>query len=183
MHVGKRYHLPVVAMVETMKSSPNEVLLQAQCTALPGVSKQVCVAHVIVGQGLIHSCTIVGETGMLLLHQRAAYEALVQCGDLEWQVLPAPVTPFSTGVRHKATGTLGHPPEHAGSADTLGGCIPILRVCPLPRETLATFPHGSRIALVLIDGKRSITTIAQLLHKTPQEIRHLFEHLPHLIKL
>jgi hypothetical protein len=176
--VTKQYRLPLIAMVETMKSSPTCVLLQAQLASLPEISKQACVAHVLVGQGILHTCRIVGATGNLLLHQRAAYEALIRYGDVDWLVLPAPFYTVGQSNGRSVTKALG---STANPIDT--GNVPTLRVSPLPREILDQVPRGLRIALVLVDGKRSIAEIAQVLRKTPHEIQHIFVQVPHLVKL
>ncbi|MGH2508291.1 MAG: hypothetical protein ACRDHZ_12945, partial [Ktedonobacteraceae bacterium] len=115
--MAKQYRLPLIAMVETMKSSSPCVLLQAQLVSLPGISKQACVAHVIVGQGVVHACRIAGATGSLLLEQQQAYEVLARCGDVDWLVFPAPGSPafaLASDARSKgaAPGTLGRMPEH-----------------------------------------------------------------------
>jgi hypothetical protein len=85
-----RFVLPLVAVAETMRTSPEVVVLQARLSSLPGISKQACLAQVIVGQGRIHSCTISTLTGTLLREQKEAYHVLEQQGDLEWTLLPHP---------------------------------------------------------------------------------------------
>lgn len=177
----KQYRLPFIAMVETMKSSPTCVLLQAQLVSLPDIPKQACVAHVLVGQGVLHTCRIIGATGGLLLQQREAYEALTRCGDVDWLVLPAPPSATGTvgqGNGRSVTKALGS----TSNAPNMGN-VPTLRVSPLPREILEQIPRGLRIALVLVDGRRSIAEIAQVLKKTPHEIQQIFAQMPHLVKL
>ncbi|MGH2506177.1 MAG: hypothetical protein ACRDHZ_01955 [Ktedonobacteraceae bacterium] len=175
---SKRYCLPLMALVETMRSSPHHVVLQTQLATLPGVSKRSCVAQVLLGQGAVHTCTIWGEAGTVLVQQQAAYEALARCGDLEWEMVATPVTTRTAERQYGASviGTSGEPEMREEPWS-----IPTLRVTPLPRDVLAAFPHGSRIALVLIDGKRSMAEIAHLLNKTPQEIQQIFAQMPNLV--
>lgn len=173
---GKRYCLPVQAMVKSMCSSPRLVLLQAHVTDLPGVSRQQCLAHVVVGQGCLHSCTILGLAGSILLQAREAYEALIRCGDLEWVVITAPP------LDQPAQAVSGRSPVSSAPAGTPWD-VPTLRVRPVPREIFAALPYLSRITLALVDGKRSLAEIAHLLNKTPQEIWQILADLQDVVHL
>lgn len=62
-------------------------------------------------------------------------------------------------------------------------CIPRPRVTPLPREILASLPHAYRAVLMLVDGKRSLDEIAQLLHKMPQDVQQLLARLPKFVQM
>jgi hypothetical protein len=170
----KQYRLPIGAMVEIMKYSPDKVLLQAHLASLASLSKQVCFAHVVLEQGGLHSCTIMEKTGRVLLQQQDAYDALVHCGDLNWRVVR---TPSVQDLRHgrPVTSTLG-------SLESTLWHIPTLRVNPVPRETLLALPHAQRVALVLVDGKRSVAVIAQLLTTSPQKIEQTLAALRHLVQ-
>lgn len=60
--------------------------------------------------------------------------------------------------------------------------IPTLRVNPLPKEILASLSRSRRMALVLVDGKRSIDDIAQLLAKSPSDVQEMLAVLRHLVQ-
>lgn len=257
--MGKRYCLPLVAMVEITRSSPNCVLLQSQLASLPGVSKRKCVAQVILGQGVIHTCTIREEAGRVLAEQQKAYDALARCGDLHWEVVPAPDVVSSSGYLNSVsassiTSSSGSPntapssdnvppsgypntapnfgnvppsgypntapnfgnvpssgypsmgpnfgnvpssgypntaPHSGGWGRTPGishmpvtpWSVPRPRVTPIPREILAPLPHAYRAVLMLVDGKRSLEEIAQLLNKAPQEIQQILVNLPDIVQM
>ncbi len=192
MQGGTRYCLPLVAMVEIMRSSPSRVLIQAQLASLSGVSKWECLAQVVLDQGAVCVCTITGAMGAVLLQEQAAYEALGHGGDLDWEVVSTPVSALPSGhLRTRsvtdASGTPEIPeiPEIPEMPAIQGApwSIPTLRVTPLPRALLASLPHAFRIALVLVDGKRSVAEIAQLLHKTPHDIQQLFTSLQNIVRI
>ncbi len=171
--MDKHYLLPVAAVVETMKDLPDVVMLQAQLSSLPGLSKEACLAQIILGQGQVSSCKIIAtRTGIVLREQQEAYHALERCGDVTWHVRPAPS--LHPPVRPQAT----LPP----TSGTFPAQIPSLRVSRLSPEILAPLSHPYRRVLGLVDGKRSIEDIARLLNKTPQEIQQMLAALPHLIQ-
>lgn len=173
--MDKHYLLPVLAVVETMKMSPNVVMLQAQLLSLPSVSKEVCLAQIILGQGRVHSCTITtAKTGTVLREQQEAYHALEQCGDLNWSVLPAPS--LYASASQKTT------PPHMGVSDQYISNIPFLRVKSLTPEVLAPLSLPYRRVLMLVDGKRSIEEIARLLNREQQEVQQILAALRHLIQ-
>jgi len=173
--VDKRYLLPIVAVVETMKWSPEVVLLQAQLPSLPGVSKDACLVSLIIGQGHMYSCTITAtRTGTVLREREAAYHAVEQCGDLEWSVGPAP--------RFPAPASQKGVPVQPNTAGTFASPIPSLRVPALTNEILQPLAHPYQRVLRLVDGRRSVADIARLLGKQPQEIQQMLAAMPHLIQ-
>jgi hypothetical protein len=173
--VDKHYLLPVVAVVETMKELPDVVMLQAHLPSLPGVSKDACLAQIILGQGQVYSCKIiVTKTGIVLREQQEAYHALERCGDVNWSLRPAPS--LHALVRPPAT------PPPITTYRTFPAQIPSLRVSRLSPEILAPLSHPYQRVLRLIDGRRSIEDIAHLLNKEPQEIQQMLTSLPHLIQ-
>jgi hypothetical protein len=173
--VDKHYLLPVVAVVETMKESPDMLLLQAHLPSLPGISKDACLAQVILGQGRLASCTITStKTGAVLRAAQEAYQALERCGDLEWSVHPAPSL---------------HPPAQQQArvsprnvSGRLSVKAPSLRVSQLSPEILEPLSNPYRRVLLLVDGRRSIEEIAYLLNREPYEIEQMLASLPHLIQ-
>jgi hypothetical protein len=173
--VNKHYLLPVLAVVETMKILPEIVMLQAHLPLLPGVSKEPCLAQIILGQGHVSSCKITTtKTGAVLLQQQEAYHALERCGDLEWSVLPAPF--LSPSASQKAA------LPRIGASGQYPSKVPSLSVKALTPEILASLSSPYRRVLALVDGKRSIEEIARLLNKTPQEVQQMLTTLPHLIQ-
>ncbi len=172
--MDKHYLLPVVAVVETMKESPDMLLLQAQLPSLPGVAKDACFAQIILGQGRLFSCTITStKTGTVLRAAQEAYHALERCGDLDWSVLPAPSL---------------HPPAQQPTrvsprnvSGRLSVKAPSLRVPQLSPEILEPLSNPYRRVLLLVDGRRSIEEIAYLLNREPYEIEQMLAALPHLI--
>jgi hypothetical protein len=158
-----------------MKVLPDMVMLQAHLSSLPGVSKEACLAQIILGQGHVWDCQITAtRTDTVLLTQKEAYHALERCGDVTWRVRPAPVS--HALVRPQAT----RPP--IAPSGTVSAKIPSLRVSRLSSEILAPLSHPYQRVLRLIDGKRSIEDIARLLGKQPQEIQQMLAAMPHLIQ-
>lgn len=175
MQVGKHYLLPVVAVIETMKASPDLVVLHSQVAALPGMTKNACVAQIVLGQGKVYACTITTATGSVLLQQQEAYRVLERCGDLSWSVTLA--TPsLSTHSRQQEI------PPGRGMDGRMSSMIPSLRVNTLAPETLASFSHAYRQVLVLVDGKRSIEEIARLLARPADTVHHMLVALAHLVQ-
>ncbi|HEU5382850.1 MAG TPA: hypothetical protein VFV38_46170 [Ktedonobacteraceae bacterium] len=174
----KCYRLPVQAMLAVVQSSAQRVLLLAQPPSLPGISKRGCVVHLVLGQGAVCSCQITDAVGTVLAQDQEAYQVLLQCGDLQWQVMalhehtPTSASRVSgSGFREKIPQNVSVPPS-----------IPTLRVSPLPPETLASFSHRYRMLLVLVDGKRSIAEIARLLSKSPADIQQMLATVRHLVQ-
>lgn len=162
-----------MAVVETMKALPDVVMLRARLSSLPGVSKDACLAQIILGQGQLSSCTITAaRTGNVFLKDQEAYHALERCGDLNWSVLPAP--PLYASMRQKAT----LPPMDG----MLPAKIPTLLVATLRPEILEPLSNPYRRVLLLVDGRRSTEDIARLLNKEAQEIQQMLAALPHLIR-
>jgi hypothetical protein len=173
--VDKRYLLPIVAVVETMKRSPEVVMLQAHLPSLPSVSKDACLVSLIIGQGHMYSCTITAtRTGTVLREQEVAYHTVEQCGDLEWSVGPAPRFPTSASQK-----SVPSQPKVSGKFVLP---IPSLRVPALTNEILQPLAHPYQRVLRLVDGRRSVADIARLLGRQPQEIQQMLAAMPHLIQ-
>jgi hypothetical protein len=165
------YHLPVLAVVEAMKWSSEVVGIQSHLPSLPGVSKDACLAQILLGQGHVHSCTITAKTGAtLLLQQQEALSTLERCGDLDWSVFPLPTTTSKKDTQ-----------VWFGSSGQLLSNIPSLRSKELTIETLNSLSHPYRRVMMLIDGKRPIEEIARLASKTPQEVVTMLKTVEHLI--
>lgn len=177
----RRYRLPLGAMVEVMKGAAEPVVLYTQVSALPGVSKKACQIQVVLGRGSLFSCCVTDASGKVLLQQQEAYQALLPCEDLEWNVAPFPISTPSEPAQVADRSTLAR--EQDTTSGGVSFCIPTLRVCPLPSETLAAFLYPYRTVLVLVDGRRSIHEIARLLSKSPADIQQMLASAPHLVHL
>lgn len=168
-------------MVEMLKSSADQVLLCTRLPSLPGISRQACLIHLVIVQGYLHSCTITGEDGAVLLQQRETYQALERCGELEWQVATRPAT--ASPPAQSRTRALYGAGRRGTKTESGPLSIPTLRISPLSSEILASLPHSYRMALILVDGNRSIHEIARLLSKSPDEIQQMLAVLQHLVQL
>ena len=183
LSVEKRYHLPVQAMLLVMASSVDRVLLQTHLPGLPGISQQVCLVQMLLEQGGVRSCTITSKTGAILRQQQEAVQVLERCGDLDWHVTTLVPTP--QGANHSHTGSLFGAPGAVASTGRTGAASPIprLRVHPVPPDILASLSRSHRMALVLVDGKRSVNDIAHLLAKSSSDVQEIFAVLRHLVQL
>ena len=137
-----QYRLPVGAMIAMLQSSRQSVLLLSHLPDLPGLTKQGCLARMVLEQGALHSCLITRPGGAVLLQDQDAYDALVRCGDLEWRVI-RPADLAASKQAEPVAGVLEQQPWG----------IPRLRVPSLQRDMLASFPRSQRVALVLVDGR------------------------------
>ncbi len=168
MTKGQHYLLPIEAIVEVMKDLPEIVLLQAELPSVPNVTKNACVAEVIVGQGRLHSCAIVTRAGQFLLQQKEAYITLQQYGDLEWSLhLPAQERP---------------PPQQITHFLSKGPSRVVQALTPTQIQTLS---HTHKNVFALVDGINTVEHIARLLTKSPQEVQRMLRDLQdmHLIHL
>lgn len=182
LSVEKRYHLPLHAILVVMASSVDRVLVQTRLPGLPGVSQQVCLVQMVLEQGGVRSCTITSKTGAILCQQQEAFQVLERCGDVDWHVTT--LAPASPGANHAHTGSLSGTPDAVASTERAGttSLIPRLRIHPVPPDILASLSRPHRMALVLVDGKRSVETIAHLLAKSPADIHETLAVLPHLVQ-
>lgn len=162
----KRYLLPLVALVEAMKASPETVELQTHLS-LPGV-KGPCCAHVILRQGQVYACSITTRSGVVLRQHQEAYKIVEQRGDLEWILSPSPLSSPQAAQPNAATAASKRTP-------------PVRRSDP-SAETLNRLAYPYRRVLLLVDGKRSVEEIARLASKTPQEVMDILKALGHLIQ-
>ncbi|HEU5373901.1 MAG TPA: hypothetical protein VFV38_00530 [Ktedonobacteraceae bacterium] len=173
--VEKCYRLPMQAMLAVVQSSAARVLLLAQPPALPGISKRECVVHLVLGQGAVSSCQITDAVGTVLAQNQEAYQVLLRCGDLEWQVMTLHEQKPTVVSRVPRFDTR----EQASREASMQPSVPTLRITPLPPETLASLSHPYRMLLVLVDGKRSIDQLARLLSKSPAAIHQMLATVPH----
>jgi hypothetical protein len=178
MHAVKnRFVLPIGALIATMQTSFERVVLQAHLSSLPGVSKQACLAHIVVGEGRIHACTIFhAQTGALLRQEHEAYKSLEALGDLEWTILPYQPAPHEESIMTH----LPHP--STPPVPSQASLIPQRKHQPEP-NIIASLHPAYRKLLLLVDGKRSVERIAQLLSKSPEDVFNMLLAMPSLIEL
>lgn len=174
----EHYFLPIAVLLETTKDLPEIVSLRTQMSSLPGISKEVCMAEIVVGCGYIHTCTIITTEGQLLLQQEAAFHALEHLGELEWALHPS--FPLGIPLPHQEGSWLQQSNTLTQQRD---GTIPQrtdIFVTPLSLEGL---PRRQKQLLLLADGQKQASEIARLLGLEPQEVERLLclLHHQHLI--
>lgn len=167
------YHLPLNAMIETMRCWPQTMQLTSHLAAIPGLPREEYRIHLVVREGEVLSCTISAATGLTLQGERAL-EAVQCCGTLSWQ--------------------LSAPHLSLLPAQELPGAVPAAPAQdarPRPRRRIESpeallirsWSHLQRQVFLLTDGNRSIAHIAALVGKSPHEVQavlmKLAEH--HLI--
>lgn len=152
------YLLPIVAIIESLKGSPERVSLQAHLPALPGLSREACLAEVVVGQGLLSQCTIVTQTGHCLSHGQEALARLQQLGPVEWRLVVASSEP-----------SVGPPVEQ-----NLLRRGPQIEQVPRRNAVLLSqiheLPFELRRVWLLVDGTRTVEELASLLGKSPSDV-------------
>ena len=154
--VSQRYVLPAAAVIETMKNA-NVVRLQTHVPPLPGQTEE-STAELVVGQGKIHSCCIVTKSGAPLFMHAEALKVLEQLGDLEWSIYQAP-TDIAGAIRRK------------------GEEIPRRMVPCLSLAQEQVLSRREKQVFALVDGKRSIETIAHILHLESSAAQEILQKL------
>lgn len=146
-----------------MKDFPEQVLLQAPLSSLPGFSKEPCVATMVVGAGSIHSCVIQEvQTGYMLKKGAEAMSTLRAYGELYW-ILQRQESLFAPGQVHDALKKeSGNLPRRAVTVTSM---------------QMQALPHSLRKVLSLVNGTNSLEYIAYLLNKSPQEVFQLLLEL------
>lgn len=208
------YRLPVQALATLLSTTPAPQRAQARLAYAPDICLWPCLAHVTLAWGTLQTCTITDLYNELLSTGQEAYQALLRCGELEWQInqiesppapssfAPVPATqPRAAQDANRADQRRDAFPrareDFTGKNDELATTplpslpgvlltparLPRLRVTPLPAATLAALPHASRMALLLVDGRRSIEEIARLLSRSPLDIYQRFLLLRELVQI
>jgi hypothetical protein len=168
----RSYTLPVSAILQTLRDHNGITALSATLPCVPGSQQEAGQAVLILGQGRIHTCTIRARDGSPLVQGGEALKALERLGSLPWQV---------QGVR--GNGEMGAMPGSTGSAhlwsyeQTPGQQVPRRLVARLSPEQQQALSRHHRQVFALVDGAHSVTTIARLLHLSPQEVAHLLHEL------
>ncbi len=158
------YTLPITALLETMGAVGEAIYLHAQLPSLPQISKENCVAEVVLDQGIMHFCAIKTTAGHVVLTQKDAFSLLSQVGDLEWdivflqqEVITSPTTQSAAPQRG-----VGNIPRRTNST--------------LPPARMSSLPHRHRRVLALVDG-RSVEEIARLLSISPDMVEKILLEL------
>jgi hypothetical protein len=157
------YLLPLEVLVEMMKNLPEQIMLQAQMSSVPGISKVPCVACVVVRDGGIQDCVISSvKTGQVLKKGAEAVHVLRACGELQWMI--------QQQERPRPTEKLAH------ALTQENGSLPH-RVMAVTATQMQSLSHASRKVLSLVNGTNSLERIAHLLNKSPQEIYQILLEL------
>jgi hypothetical protein len=157
------YLLPLEVLVELMKDFPEQVLLQAPLSSLPGFSKEPCVASMVVGAGSIYSCMIKdAKTGKVLKKGPEAVIALRACGELHWMLQRQELLCESGPLSHTLKKETGNLPRRTATVTSM---------------QMQALPHTLRKVLSLVNGTNSLEHIAYLLNKSPQEVSQLLLEL------
>ncbi len=164
----RRYMLPVSAIIQTLRDQNGVTALSATLPSVPGFSQQAGEAALLLGQGHIQRCTIRARDGLLLAQGGEALKALEQLGNLAWQVQEL------NGSGENWVATDSKEQEHGQSP---GQHIPRRRVTMLSPEQQQTLSRRHRQVFALVDGARSVASIAALLHLSTDEITHLLHDL------
>lgn len=198
----QHYLLPIEAIVEAMRELPDIVSLQAQLPSVPNVTRESCVAEIILGRGKLYTCTITTRTGRSLLKQNEAFSALQQMGDLEWSMHPAALPneflPAQERTLPQQMSPRTNPPQLSPRTNPPFNEISPLQERPFPRQlgpprgmsnlplrTIAALspaqmqmlPPAYKRVFALSDGTKTVEYIARLLAKSPQEVQQILYDL------
>jgi hypothetical protein len=170
----QRYTLPTSAILQTLRHQNGITALSALLPCVPGYQRDAGEAVLILGQGRVHSCTIRTRNGLPLVQGGEALKALEQLGNLEWQV---------QGFR--GSGEAGQIISSTGQAPTwsqeplTGQHRPRRLVAQLSPEQQQALSRHHRQVFALVDGIRSVASIATLLHLSTEEVACLLQELHH----
>ena len=168
----QRYTLPVSVILQTLRHQNGITVLSASLPSVPGYQKDAGEAVLILGQGRIHTCMIRARDGLLLVQGGEALKALERLGNLEWQVQGL----RGSGDVEQIVGSTGQ--AQAWSQEPLTGQhIPRRLVAQLSPEQQQALSRHHRQVFALVDGVRSVTSIATLLHLSPEKTTELLHEL------
>ena len=169
--IPRRYLLPVNAILQTLRDQNGITALSATLPFVPGYQQDAGEVVLILGQGHVQTCTIRACDGLLLVQGGEALKALERLGSLEWQVQGF----RGSGDVGQAMSSNGHDPslqEHLTDQ-----YIPRRRVTTLSLAQQQTLSRRHRQVFALVDGARSVATIAALLHLPSDEVARLLHEL------
>lgn len=163
----RRYLLPVNAILQTLRDQNGITVLSASLPRLPRYQQEAREVALILGQGRVHTCTIRAADGLPLLQGSEALKTLERLGSLEWHVQGLVGSSDVWSPNGEAGQDLCQPQEN----------IPrrlVASLSPLQQQNLS---RHHRLVFNLIDGARSIASIATLLHFSPDEVASLLQEL------
>ena len=167
-----RYTLPVSVILQTLTGQNGITALSALLPFVPGYQQQAGQVVLILGQGRVQSCTIRSRDGSPLAQGGEALKALERLGNLEWQVQGL----RGSGDVEQIVGSTGQ--AQAWSQEPLTGQhIPRRLVAQLSPEQHQALSRHHRQVFALVDGVRSVTSIATLLHLSPEKTTELLHEL------
>lgn len=141
------YSLSVDALLTTM-SQVDQVSLHAQVAMLPALSAGHYLVALTLCQGAVSDCLVSGESGEIVLDGARAFHALQHTGDITWSLSPSNWLDMA-------------------SASYWSDFVP----CRVPATVeLQQLPQRVRHVLSLMDGNRTLSQIAHLLHFSLDEV-------------
>ncbi len=158
--------LPLTLLLEVMQAMSGTHVMCAQLPPLRGISRETCVAIVTVRDGKLIECQIKNRKGAPLLQQGLAFQTLAALGEVNWSLLSSSTVPAPEYRSRRLPGNRSSlqdqkriPIRH------LSGVIP------------SSFSHREKQVLSLIDGKRDVQQIADLLHLSLDHIQTILLRL------
>jgi hypothetical protein len=164
----RRYMLPVSAIIQTLRDQNGVTALSATLPSVPGFSQQAGEVALLLGQGHIQRCTIRTRDGLLLAQDGEALKTLEQLGNLEWQVQEL----SGSGENWPPTDSKEQKQEQR-----TGQHLPRRRVAALSLVQQQALSRRHRQVFALVNGARSVASIATLLHLSPEEVTRLLGEL------
>jgi hypothetical protein len=174
----QHYVLPVATIIETMIASPFLVQLHTSFSSLPNITKEPCLAELIVGQGKLHTCQVMTHTGHLLLEREGAIARLQHCGSVQWTLLPV-ARPDMLQIQAAPVPRQTSPPNTSFTS----GCPQ--RIHRFIDDQMHALSHGQKHVFALVDGRKTVEHIARLLSKQESDVQQILQTLQdmHLISL
>jgi hypothetical protein len=168
----RSYTLPTSAILQTLRHQNGITALSAWLPCVPGYQRDAGEAVLILGQGRVQSCTIRARNGLLLVQGGEALKALEQLGNLKWQVQEF----RGSGEAGQIMGSMGQ--VHAWSQEPLTGQhIPRRLVAQISPEQQQALSRHHRQVFALVNGVRSVASIATLLHLSPEKAAGVLHEL------
>ena len=157
---------------EAVRISSDVETLSAALPFVPGYQREAGEVALILGQGCVHTCTIRAADGLSLLQGGEALKTLERLGSLEWHVQRMADSSDAWSPNSEVGQDTRQSQEHAAEH-----IIPhrlVAHLSPVQQQKLSR--HHRQI-FSLVDGFRSIASIAALLHLSPDQVARLLQEL------
>ncbi|SRR5579884_556677 len=166
--VRHHYPLSLTLLLEVLQAMSGTHVLSAELPPQRGISREVCVAIVTLRDGKLIECQIKNSKGAPLLQQEAAFQTLAALGEVNWSLLSSSIVPSSLPKSRRL-------PDNRSSARQEKR-IPVRHLSGVIPPSLS---HREKQVLSLIDGKRDVQQIADLLHLSLDHIQTILLRLEH----